>query len=346
MNFSIPRTNTSKAAQRSGRLALALLAALCVQGNAKVLKIATTSPSHSSWVRGLNAANEELKAATDGRLAFKVYADARKGEDDAIVMRKIRIGELHGGLMTAAVFQRRYPDLQIYNLPMAFRNLAEVDAVRARMDPVLLAGLDAAGFEALGIAEVGMAYPMSTKPVRTVKDGKRLKVWSPAGDAAAARTLEAFGISPIALTLIDVLPGLSSGQIDTVAVPPVAALSLRWHTRLKYIVELPIMYIYGTFVLDKRALRDVAADDLAAMRRIMGAAVIAADRKNRADHERVLAALRNAGMQFVELTQPEWEEWRDFAAAAAARWIEDGVISEAAHASLNKHLATFRAAAR
>ena len=350
MNFSTPRMITSSAGLRRGPsaasalgLAFALLVVLAEPVAAKTLKVATTSPGSSSWVKTLNAANEELKAVTEGRLEFRIYADGRKGRDDTVVLRKIGIGELHGGLMTAAVFQRIYPDLQIYNLPMAFRDLAEVDAVRQRMDPLLLAGLDAAGFECFGIAEVGMAYPMSIKPARTVADGRRLKVWSPQGDVAAARTLEAFGISPISLTIADVAGGLSSGLIDTVAVPPVAVLPLQWHRRLKYVVDLPIMYIYGTFVVDKKALRGVAEDDLEAMRRIMGAAVAESDRQNRDDHERVLAVLSEVGLRIITLTPDERATWRDFANAAAAKWVDEGVIGTAMHETLQEHLAAIRA---
>ena len=342
MNSWNPRTITfSRLARRVA--CLAFLAAVCAPGAmAKTLKVATTSPPGSSWLKFLTAANEEMRQATDGRLALQIFAGGSKGKDDAVVLRKIRLGELHGALMTAAVFQRIYPDVQIYNLPMAFRDLAEVDAVRERMDPVLLAGLGEAGFEAFGIAEVGMAYPMSTKAVRTVADGRRLKVWSPAGDLAAARTLEAFGIAPVSLTIADVLPGLSSGMIDTVAAPPVAALPLQWHTRLKYVIDLPIMYIYGMMVVDKRALRGVDEADIATMRRIMRPAVAKADRQNRADHENVLAALKNQGLQFITLTPEELQDWRGFATAASQRWVQEGVIGTEIHAMLQNHLAAIR----
>lgn len=363
MNFSIPQTTTSRRACASrrtlarsslrrslrGRPALwvALAAALCAAPiAAKTLKIATTSPSGSSWVKALNAANEELRAATGDALALKVYAGGTKGEDDTVVLRKIRIGELHGALMTAAVFQRIYPDVQIYNLPMAFRSLAEVDAVRERMDPLLLAGLSDAGFEAFGIAELGMAYPMSIKPARTVADARRLKVWSPAGDMAAARTLEAFGISPVSLTIADVYSGLSSGLLDAVAVPPVAAVPLLWHTRLKYVLDLPIMYIYGTFVVDKRALRGVPEKDVETMRRIMSAAVAESDRRNRDDHEKVLQVLRNSGLEFVTLNAEELAEWREFGKAAARKWVEEGVLGTEIHKAFTDLLAEMRAQAR
>ena len=310
---------------------------------AKDLKIATVSPEGSSWMKLLRKAVAELDVATDGRVNVKVYPGGVRG-DDSTVLRKIRVGQLHGGLVTSAVFNRIYQDIQIYNLPMAFRSLDEVDAVRKTMDAMLIDGLADAGFESFGIAEVGMAYAMSTRQARTVGDGRRLKVWTPQGDVAAARTLQAFGIAPIPLTIADVLGGLQTGLIDTVTVPPVAAVPLLWHTRLKYVIDLPLMYIHGSFVLDKRALRGIAPADVAAMRRIMSAAVAEADRLNRADHAAAWQALANQGIKFIQLTPAEVEDWRSFAAAAAERWVRDGVLSEQIHATLTAKLAEVRAA--
>ena len=310
---------------------------------ATTLKIATVSPDGSSWMKILRAAVQEVDAATEGRVRFKVYPGGVMG-DDASVLRRMRVRQLHGGLVTAAVFNRIYHDVQIYNLPMAFRSLDEVDAVREVLDPLLVAGLAKAGFQVFGIAEVGMAYAMSTRPARTAADGRRLKVWTPQGDAAAARTLEAFGITPVPLTIADVLGGLQTGLIDTVAVPPVAAVPLLWHTRLKYVIDLPLMYIYGLFVVSERALRGLDPADRAVVRRIMGEAVAQADRNNRADHAAAWEALRSQGLERIRLTPAEVEDWRALAAAASDRWVQEGVVGREIYAALQERLAAVRAA--
>lgn len=292
----------------------------------------------------LREAVAEVDAATDSRLIFKIYSGGSQGDDPA-VLRKMRLRQLHGGLLTAAVFHNIHKDIQIYNLPMAFRSFAEVDAVRETMDPMLIAGLAEAGFESFGIAEVGMAYAMSTKPLRTVADGKRLKVWTPDGDVAAARTLQAFGIAPIPLTIADVAGSLQTGLIDTVAVPPIAVVPLLWHTRLKYVIDLPLMYIYGLFVVKADALRGIAAEDLAATRRIMRAAVAKADRLNRADHDAAWQALANQGIKFVTPTAAEVADWRSHADQASRRWVQEGIVGTEAYAAMQERLAAHRGAA-
>ena len=324
-----------------GMLAVAFVT-LCTQPHtAKTLKIATASPAGSSWMQVLGDAAAEVDAATDGRVGFKFYPGGVMG-DDTTVLRKMRAGQLHGGIVVTAVFGNLYTDIQAYNLPMVFRDLAEVDAVRETMDPMLIAGLAEAGFVAFGIAELGMAYAMSTKPARTVADARRLKVWAPQGDRPAARMLEAFRIAPIPLTIADVLGSLQTGLIDTVAAPPVAALPLFWHTRLKYVLDLPFMYVYGVFVVSERSLRGIAAADLAALQRIMGAAVVRVDKRNRADHDSAWQALENQGLEVIRLTPAEAAEWRSYARKAAAQWVADGIVSQPVYGALMKRLAEVR----
>ena len=306
------------------------------------LKISTTSPASSSWVKVLNDAVAEVEDATDGRVKFKIFHSGQQGKDDTIAMRRMGVGQLHGALVTAAVFNRRYPDAQIYNLPMAFRSLAEVDAVRETMDPVLIEGLREIGYEVFGVAEVGMAYAMSKKEARTVADGRRLKVWAPSNDPAALRTLRAFGISPTTLTIGDVWMSLNNNLIDTVAAPLVAVVPLQWHTQLKYLVDLPLMYIYGLFVVSNRALQRVAEDDLEAMRRILGAAVAEADQRNRTDLASIRQTLRDQGIQYITPTAKERADWESFGRAAAERWVEEGIIGTDIYRTLTTRLAAIR----
>ena len=350
---SRPSRPSANATFRRGGVALAALLAACVcalplaasEPQAKTLKISTTSPAGSSWMKVLSEAVAAVQTATEGRVKFKVYHSGSQGKDDTIAMRRIGLNQLQGALVTAAVFHRRYPDAQIYNLPMAFRSLAEVDAVRETLDPVLIAGLRKAGFETFGIAEVGMAYAMSKKEVRTVADGQRLKVWAPSNDPAALRTLEAFDISPTPLTIGDVWLSLNTNVIDTVAAPLVAVVPLQWHTQLKYVVDLPLMYIYGFFVVSNRALQGVSEPDLAAMRRILGAAVVEAERRNRADLADIRQTLRNQGLQYITLTAQERTDWESYGKAASKRWAEEGIINTGTYEMLTTRLAEIRAAA-
>jgi len=315
--------------------------ALAPPSVAKTLKIATTAPDGTAWMKLLRQAGADIEKATEKRITLRFYPGGVQG-DDTDVLRKMRIGQLHGGTVRTGVFGRIYSDIQLYNLPMVFRDLDEVDAVRKIMDPVLIEGLADAGFIAFGVAEVGMAYAMSTKEASSIADARRLKVWSPQGDVPAARTLEAFNISPIPLTISEVLPSLTTGAIDTVAAPPVAVLPLLWHTRLKYVLDLPFMYIYSPLVVSESSLRGIKPADLEVLHRVMGAAVAQADRLNRVDHDAAWKALRGQGLKFVTPSSTEANEWRTVAGTASRIWVDEGLISKPMYERLNTVLTKIR----
>ncbi len=65
--------------------------------------------------------------------------------------------------------------------------------------------------------------------------------------------MEAMSLSPVNLPLTDVLTGLQTGLIGIVGMSPIGALVLQWHTKHKYVVELPLVYTLGFMAIDKRA---------------------------------------------------------------------------------------------
>ena len=128
-------------------------------GEAKTFKIATVSPDGLSWMKKLRTGVKEIAARTDDRVKFKIYPGGVQG-DDFTVLRKMRIGQLHGGVVAASTLTRFYPDLQVYNLPLVFRNGEEVDYVRERMDKQIQDGLEAAGTRAVLCHDRGIARQM------------------------------------------------------------------------------------------------------------------------------------------------------------------------------------------
>lgn len=347
MPYWIPQTTTSDRRHRwCGIVSTCVLAALVAFASpttAKTLKIATTAPDGSAWMRVLREAGANVEAATEGRVKIKYFPGGVRG-DDHQVLRRMRVRQLDGGIVQTGVFSKLFSDVQVYNLPMVFRSLSEVDAARAAMDPLLVQGLADAGFVAFGIAEIGMAYAMSTKETLTLTDARRLKVWSPQGDRPAERTLSAFRIKPIPLSLPEVFAGLQTDLIDTVTAPPVAVLPLQWHTKLKYVLDLPFMYIYSLVVVSSRSLEGSADDDVDALKRIMGAGIAEIDRLNRADHDGAWQALETQGLKFISPTDAQVAEWRRAADAATQVWIDEGIISKDIHATLTGLLDKARSA--
>lgn len=289
-------------------LLLGISAAAAAQ--ALEIKVASVAPDGSGWLDEMRSGTERIEERTDGRVEFKFYPGGVMGSDSQ-VLRKIRVGQLHGGAFTAGGLGERYPALNLYGVPLLFRSLDEVDYVRERLDPKLQAGLEEAGFVSFGFIEGGFANLMSTSdPVSSVDDLRRKKVWVPEGDQISYTTMDALGLSPVFLPVTDVLTGLQTGLIDVVATPPTAALVLQWHTKVRYRTELPVAYSMGVFALDKRVFDRLSESDRQVVREVMTGVVAELDRAARADNRRAREVLTESGVEPVEVDASEVEGWR------------------------------------
>ena len=156
---------------------LSLVFAICLVGQAQAqqtLKIATLAPDGSSWMRELRVASKEIETATQGRVVIKFYPGGVQGPD-AVVIRKIRLGQLQGGVLTSSELAAVYPDAPIYSMPFMFDSWAEVDRARVQIDPLLAKGFEAKGYKMLGASGIGFAYMMGTKPIRTRAEMNNIK---------------------------------------------------------------------------------------------------------------------------------------------------------------------------
>jgi TRAP-type C4-dicarboxylate transport system, periplasmic component len=95
---------------------------------------------------------------------------------------------------------------------------------------------------------------MSTTPVHNITDLQQLKSWVPESNKIAIQAYKALSISPIPLPLRDVLMGLQTGMITSVAGTPTGAIALQWHTKIKYVTDSPLSYIFGVFFWIKKHL--------------------------------------------------------------------------------------------
>ena len=241
---------------------VATTALMAPSAQAAVIKIATLVPEGSQWMNDMRAGAAEIKKRTDGRVTFKFYGGGVMGSDKSI-LRKMRVGQLHGSTFISSGLAGRYDDLQIYSLPLLFYDLDEVDFVRETMDPIFKQGMEDAGYKSFGFAEGGFAMLMSNVPVRTLEDLSGQKVWVPEGDAISFAAMQALGLSPVSLPITDVMTGLQTGLIDIIASSSVAAVVFQWHTKVKYVTKLPIAYLTATLAIEKRAFDRLSIDDQA-----------------------------------------------------------------------------------
>lgn len=305
------------------------------------LKIATLSPEGSVWMQKMREGSQELARRTNNRVRIKFYPGGVMGDDNT-VLRKIRIGQLHGGAVIGGSLTKYFKDSQIYGLPMKFKSFEEIDYVRRQLDQRIIDGFEKGGFVTFGIAEGGFAYVMATVPIRTVEEMRRQKVWVPDNDKTILESVQAFGIKPIPLSIADVRAGLQTGLINTVTIPPIGAIALQWHTQIKYLMDEPFLYIYGVLAVARKVFEKLSPDDQRLFREIMGRVFKELDRLNRQDNVKAREALRKQGIEFIKPDADDLKQWYDNAAAIPERLVKAGKLSREMVNTLESLLEDYR----
>jgi TRAP-type C4-dicarboxylate transport system substrate-binding protein len=307
-------------------IVLLILFTLLPLSHAKTtLKIATLAPDGSSWMKQMRAAAITIKKQSQERVVIRFYPGGVMGNDKS-VLRKIRVGQLQGGAITGGGLSTIYPEAQIYSLPFQFRNLDEVDVVRQVMDPQIIDGLDNAGFISFGLSEGGFAYLLSNKPVKTTQDMKGLKIWIPQGDQINAYMFGELDITPIPLPLTDVMTGLQTGLIDTIASAPIGAIALQWHTRVYYLTQVPLAYLYATLVVDKKAFSKLNKEDQTLVRKVLGETFVNLNKQNREDTKTALAALKQQGIHFITPSTQQQQAWENHANTTLTKLRKENIF--------------------
>ena len=83
------------------------------------IKIGVLAPEGTSWAIALKKMAKEVKKETKGKVKFKIYFGGAQG-DEPDVLRKIRVGQLHGGMFTGKTLGDINGDVRVMELPFTF----------------------------------------------------------------------------------------------------------------------------------------------------------------------------------------------------------------------------------
>lgn len=210
------------------------------------------------------------------------------------------------------------------------------------MDERIVKGLYDSGVVSFTLTETGFAYLLTKKPISSVAELRKSKMWVPSGDPIAAKQIQSFGISPIPLPITDVLAGLQTGLIDAVMVPPIVALALQWHNHVEYVTNIPIMYIYSMLTMDKRAFNSMAEADQNVVREVMDRIFQQVDADSRADNDKAYAALLTQGLNEIRPQLGQLESWRKTARASVDSLVASHELSQESVDLFLQYLDTIR----
>ena len=264
------------------------------------LKFATLMPTGTSWTKLLDDWVKEVEQKSNGRLKFKMFSGGVMG-DEPDVLRKIRKGQLHGGMFTGYGIGRIYSPARVLEMPFLFKDVDESDYIRSQIMPELEVGFRDSGFELLGWPEVGFIHFFSTRPISSIDDIKQLRIWLWQGDPLGESFFKAADIDPVPLSIMDVYTQLSAkhGSIDTVYTSTFGAIALQWYSKLKYATEIPLTNAIGGLVVSNRFYNKLPPD-LQQLLKETGKEMSDKIRlQAREENERSIGILKKNGIEFM-----------------------------------------------
>ena len=305
------------------------------------IKIATLAPQNSEWAEKFQKGSIEIQERTENRVKLKFYWGGAQGNAKKI-LQKIKIRQLHGGTFSPTDFQEVYPDLNIYGLPFLFKDFDEVDYVRDRVDDQLEQGFKNLGFNTYGFAGGGFAYILSNEPIREYEDLKNKKIWLPQGDLISYEAMRSLNLLPVPLPMTDVLTGLQTGLIDIVAIPPVVALALQWHTKISYITRVPVLYAMGFLAIDSKIINRINTDDQKVLNEVINRIYSEVDSNSQQDSENAYEALSKIGIQEIQFDGDEYQKLTDLLEEPTKKMANDGFYSLELFNEIKMYIDDFR----
>ena len=295
-------------------IALLLCAALAAPGLHAAekmirLKLGTLAPAGTSYHKSMQAMGEKWRKASDGAVQLVIFPGGTQGSE-ADMVGLMQTGNLDAGLLTSEGISQIDPAaMALQIMPLAFRNLEEVDFLTDKLRPQLEARLLAKGYIALFWSDSGWVRFFSKSPVVHPDDLRKLKVFAWAGNAAESDIWKASGFSPVALDATGIPQGLLSGTISAVPTVPIFALAAQLDSQAKYMLEINWGPLVGALVVHKKAWDRVPATAREAMLKIAEETGRQVKAAGRAENEAAVAAMVKRGL-VVQKVSPEVEaQW-------------------------------------
>ena len=271
-------------------IALLLLVLPLMSYAQTTIKISTLYPSGSEAVTSLQALADEVAEKSSGLLRLKVYPGGVMGDDDT-VMRKIRIGQLQGALVSAATLEELELNVSDLSRPFQYDSLTQVYDQREQVDALLRARLQHNGWQGYGPLDGGFSYLMSKQPIDSMLALRNAKLWLP-NTASIQQMSRELNVNYLVMGIGDVLTGLDTGAIDSLIAPPSAALTLNWHSRFKFFTQTPVIYTWGMLVLPEKVVAKLPLEQQELLQNSLTRWAENLDTSLRSSNQNALSAIR------------------------------------------------------
>jgi TRAP-type transport system periplasmic protein len=263
-----------------------------------LIKMATIAPRGSFMTKVIDEMDADIRNQTNNEVGVRLYYGGVQG-DEKDVLRKIRLGQLHGGTFTGHGLGKIVSEVRVSELPFVFQNYDEVDYVRQQLRKDMAQRFEEKGYIVLGWNEIGFVYNFSKVPITSLEIAQDQKWWQWGDDPLSGAMYEALDIKPIQLSITDVMTSLSTKLIDTAGCTPYGAVAYHWYERFEYMSEYPVTNVQGGTIVSKKVWDKITPDSRKKIKSICQPYFDRLSAHTRVQDQKSIAVLKKTGIKIA-----------------------------------------------
>ena len=294
--------------------ALVVVSARVPSAQTTSIKLASVVPENSIWDKNIKQMGAEWSQATGGRVTLTVYGGGSQG-DESTVLRKMRLNALQAASLTGVGLGSIDASFNVFDVPFFFESYDELNAVTAALTPIIAKRVESKGFVLLNWGLGGWTQVFTKKPVRTVDELKKTKLFTSAGNDRMVQWLKANGFEPRAMALTDIMTGLTTGMVEAVPTTPLAALLYQWFKQTPNMLDIGLAPVVGATIITRKTWNEIPAADRPKLLESAAGVQKRLEENVPKQEAAAIAEMTRRGLVVNKASGPEWRKEVDGLAA-------------------------------
>jgi TRAP-type C4-dicarboxylate transport system substrate-binding protein len=224
-----------------------------------MVRIATLAPRDTDLTRGFVRIDRGLREATGDSWGIQLYPSGIAG-DEKDVIRKMRVGQMDGSIVTATGLSQIVREVTVLNSPGVISSYEELERVQKAMNKEWGETFDKNGFKLVAWGEAGQLRYFSKIPIHRPADLKTVRPWVWPESHVMREIYRAVGANGVPLGVPEVYGALQTGMIDSVISSALAFVALQWHAKLNHATNQTHGVLVGGMIMNKQKWEGIPDD--------------------------------------------------------------------------------------
>jgi TRAP-type C4-dicarboxylate transport system substrate-binding protein len=249
------------------------------------------------------------KEASKGQVELRIYPGGIAGDEGAMV-RKMRIGQLQGAMITNSGLANISPAINALIVPLLADSYEKLDRVREGLGNHLIQHYEEKGFVILNWGDAGWVRFFVSDKDPSIDNVRKAKMFVWAGDDNIVELWKNSGFNAVPLAATDMLPALQTGMVNAYPTTAIMALASQWFAFTPYMIDLPWAPLVGATVVSKRVWDNIPQALQSELLKIAAAYGQKLQTKVRQLEDEAINEMKKRGLTILTLNETQYDAWR------------------------------------